>query len=171
MFEDKTTANLKAQVLSEINQAVGISTMAGSYADATAGPLCLVVSGFYQVVRAVPSMLFVDPSSGIFLDLVGGDYFNLTRRPGTRARCSVTFTGTPGTAINAGTAFLTNTGLEFILQTGVTIGSDGSAVGELEAAQVGSQYNIGPNTLTRMYVNIPGLSSYANSQAEGGTDT
>ena len=171
MFEDKTTANLKAQVLSEINQAVGISTMAGSYADATAGPLCLVVSGFYQVVRAVPSMLFVDPSSGIFLDLVGGDYFNLTRREGTRARCSVTFTGTPGTAINAGTAFLTNTGLEFILQTGVTIGSDGSAVGELEAAQVGSQYNIGPNTLTRMYVNIPGLSSYANAQAEGGTDT
>ena len=145
--------------------------MAGSYADATAGPLCLVVSGFYQVVRAVPSMLFVDPSSGIFLDLVGGDYFNLTRREGTRARCSVTFTGTPGTAINAGTAFLTNTGLEFILQTGVTIGSDGSAVGELEAAQVGSQYNIGPNTLTRMYVNIPGLSSYANAHAEGGTDT
>ena len=64
MFEDKTTANLKAQVLSEINQAVGISTMAGSYADATAGPLCLVVSGFYQVVRAVPSQQRDFPGPG-----------------------------------------------------------------------------------------------------------
>lgn len=30
-------------------------------------------------------MLFVDPGSGIFLDLVGRDYFNLTRREGTKA--------------------------------------------------------------------------------------
>ena len=50
MFEDKTTAALKAQVLSEIDPTVGISTMAGSYADAVAGPLCRQVSELYNSV-------------------------------------------------------------------------------------------------------------------------
>lgn len=170
MFENKTTADLKAQVLSEIDPTVGISTMAGSYADAVAGPLCRQVSEFYKTLPGVLSMLFVDPGSGIFLDLVGRDYFNLTRREGTKARCSVTFTGTAGTVISAGTAFLTATGLEFSLLAGVTIGSGGTAVGELEAAQVGGAYNIAPNTLTRMYVNLPGLTGHENGQGEGGTD-
>ena len=170
MFEDKTTAALKAQVLSEIDPTVGISTMAGSYADAVAGPLCRQVSEFYKTLPGVLSMLFVDPGSGIFLDLVGRDYFNLTRREGTKARGSVTFTGTAGTVISAGTAFLTATGLEFTLLAGVTIGGGGTAVGELEAAQVGGAYNIAPNTLTRMYINLPGLTGYENGQGEGGTD-
>lgn len=171
MFEDMTTQKLKEQVLSEIQPALGISTMAGSFADAVAGPLCRQVSGFYQVVRAVPSMLFVDPSSGVFLDLVGGDYFNLTRRAGTKARCSVTFTGAAGTVIRAGTRFLTGTGLEFYLLSSVTIGSGGTAVGELEAAEEGSAYNIAPGSLSKMYVNLVGLDGFSNDQAQGGTDT
>ena len=170
MFEEKTTAALKEQVLEEIGPAVGVSTMAGSYADATVGPLCRQVSEFYKTLPGVLAMLFVDPSSGIFLDLVGRDYFNLTRREGTKARCSVTLTGTAGTTVNAGTAFLTATGLEFALLSAVTIGSGGSATGELEAAEVGSAYNIAPGTLTQMYVNLPGLTGYENGQAEGGTD-
>lgn len=171
MFEDKTTAALKAQVLAEIDPAVGVSTMAGSFADAAVGPLCRQVSEFYKTLPGVLAMLFVDSSSGIFLDLVGRDYFNLTRREGTRARCSVTFTGTAGTVINAGTAFLTSTGLEFDLVSTVTIGSGGTAVGELEAEEAGSAYNIAPGTLVRMYVNLPGLTGYENGLAEGGTDT
>ena len=170
MFEDKTTAKLKEQVLAEISPAAGISTMAGSYADATVGPLCQMVSQFYKTLPGVLSMIFVDPTSGIFLDLVGRDYLQLSRRPGTRARCAVTFTGTPGTVLRAGTAFLTATGLELDLLASVTIGSDGSAVGELEAAEVGSAYNIGPGSLVKMYVNIPGLTAYSNQQADGGTD-
>ena len=170
MFEDRTTENLKREVLAEIDPAAGISTMAGSFADAAAGPLCRKVSEFYKTLPGVLSMLFVDPSSGPFLDLVGRDYFNLTRREGTKARCSVALTGTPGTMVPSGTVFLTATGLEFVLQAWETIGSSGTAQGELEAAQAGSQYNIAPNTLAKMYVNIAGLSGYANGQGEGGTD-
>ena len=170
MFEDRTTENLKREVLAEIDPAAGISTMAGSFADAAAGPLCRKVSEFYETLPGVLSMLFVDPSSGPFLDLVGRDYFNLTRREGTKARCSVALTGTPGTMVPSGTVFLTATGLEFVLQAWETIGSSGTAQGELEAAQAGSQYNIAPNTLAKMYVNIAGLSGYANGQGEGGTD-
>lgn len=115
-------------------------------------------------------MLFVDESSGRFLDLVGGDYFDLTRREGTKARCSVTLTGKAGTVVNAGTVFLTAEGLEFVLLSAVTIGAAGTALGELEAAEVGSAYNIQPDSLTQMYVNLTGLERYENSQGEGGTD-
>lgn len=171
MFEDKTTAVLKQETLAEIDPAVGVSTMAGSYADATVGPLCRQVSRVYQALPAVLSMLFIDESSGPFIDLVAQDYHNLTRRTGTKARCGVTLTGKAGTVLPAGTAFLTATGLQFLLLYSVTIGSAGTAVGELEAAQEGSVYNIAPGSLTKMYVNVAGLESYVNTQGEGGTDT
>ena len=170
MFEDRTTENLKKETLAEIEPATGVSSMAGSYADATVGPLCQAVSRLYKALPGVLSMLFVDESSGRFLDLVGGDYFDLTRREGTKARCSVTLTGKAGTVVNAGTVFLTAEGLEFVLLSAVTIGAAGTALGELEAAEVGSAYNIQPDSLTQMYVNLTGLERYENSQGEGGTD-
>ena len=150
MFEDRTTENLKKETLAEIEPATGVSSMAGSYADATVGPLCQAVSRLYKALPGVLSMLFVDESSGRFLDLVGGDYFDLTRREGTKARCSVTLTGKAGTVVNAGTVFLTAEGLEFVLLSAVTIGAAGTALGELEAAEVGSAYNIQPDSLTQM---------------------
>lgn len=171
MFEDRTTENLKREVLAELDPALGISTMAGSYTDGVVGPICRAVSQVYQALPAVVSMLFVDESSGRFLDLVGQDYHNLTRRTGTKARCGVTLTGKAGTLVPAGTIFLTATGLQFVLQSSVTIGSAGTAVGELEAAEEGSAYNIAPGTLSKMYVNVSGLESYVNTQGEGGTDT
>ena len=36
--------------------------------------------------------------------------------------------------------------------------------------EVGSAYNIQPDSLTQMYVNLTGLERYENSQGEGGTD-
>ena len=71
MFEDRTTENLKKETLAEIEPATGVSSMAGSYADATVGPLCQAVSRLYKALPGVLSMLFVDESSGRFLDLVG----------------------------------------------------------------------------------------------------
>lgn len=170
MFEDRTTENLKRETLAEIDPAVGISTMAGSYADGTVGPLCRQVSRFYQTLPAVLSMLFIDESSGPFIDLVARDYHNLSRREGTKARCKAAFTGKAGTALPAGTIFLTATGLQFMLLSAVTLDAAGTAVGELEAAEVGSAYNIAPGTLTKMYVNIAGLKGYTNDQGEGGSD-
>ena len=146
MFEDRTTENLKKETLAEIEPATGVSSMAGSYADATVGPLCQAVSRLYKALPGVLSMLFVDESSGRFLDLVGGDYFDLTRREGTKARCSVTLTGKAGTVVNAGTVFLTAEGLEFVLLSAVTIGAAGTALGELEAAAMSTARGRGAQT-------------------------
>lgn len=170
MFEDRTQANIKSEILTQMAENNQISTMAGSYADATAGAAAYLISEMYQAMAAVPSMLFVDETSGPYIDLVGETYFNITRRPGTRAQCSVTLGGIPGTVIPQGTVFLTATGLEFLSLDGVTIPDGGTEETTLQAGAVGSGYNIPAAQLTKMYVNIAGLTSYVNEEATGGTD-
>lgn len=170
MFEDRTTEQLKKEALEEISPGLGISTMAGSYADAVTGPLAQAVSRLYQALPAVLSMLFIDPGSGPFIDLVARDYHNLQRREGTRARCNIVLTGTAGTVIPAGTVFLTAAGLQFFLLEAVAFPLSGSAVGTLEAAQDGSAYNVPPGAIDRMFVNLSGLERYENTQGDGGTD-
>lgn len=170
MFEDRTTEQIKKEALEEITPGLGISTMAGSYADAVVGPLAQAVSRLYQALPAVLSMLFIDPGSGPFIDLVAQDYHSLVRREGTRARCNIVFTGKGGTVIPAGTVFLTAAGLQFSLLETVAIPLSGSAVGMLEAVQEGAAYNVPPGTVDRMFVNLSGLDSYENTQGAGGTD-
>lgn len=170
MFEDRTTEQIKKEALDEITPGLGISTMAGSYADAVVGPLAQAVSRLYQALPAVLSMLFIDPGSGPFIDLVARDYHDLQRREGTKARCGIVLTGKSGTVIPAGTVFLTAAGLQFSLLERVIIPLSGSAAGTLEAAAEGAEYNIPPGAIDRMFVNLPGLDSYTNEQGEGGTD-
>lgn len=171
MFEDRTQEQIKAEMLADIDQETGLSSMAGSYADATVGAAARQISEFYQALPAVVSMLFVDETSGGYLDLVGQTYFNITRRPGTKARCGIALTGSAGAVIPEGTLFLTATGLQFALMESVTIPEGGTANGVLEAAQEGADYNVGPGAIVSMFVNLPGLTSFSNQQASGGTDT
>lgn len=170
MFEDRTTEQIKKEVLEKISPSLGISTMAGSYADAVVGPLAQTVSRLYQALPAVLSMLFIDPGSGPFIDLVAQDYHNLRRREGTKARCNIVLSGKGGTVIPAGTVFLTAAGLQFSLLEAVAIPLSGSAMGMLEAVQDGAAYNVPPGAIDRMFVNLSGLDSYENTQGVGGTD-
>lgn len=171
MFEDRTQANIKAEALALLSPAAGVSALAGSYADATLGAMAGQLSELYQVLPAVVSMLFVDEYSGPYIDLVGSTYFNITRRPGTKARCDLTLNGDAGTTLPAGTVFLTRSGLEFLLVEDVTISQTGKGTGILEAAETGAAYNVGEGEINRMYINAVGLSSYTNGEAQGGTDT
>lgn len=169
MFEDRTPEALRAEMLEDIQQSQGVTAMAGGFADGVIAPAAEQMSQLYQALRAVPGMLFVDESSGGYIDLVGRQYYNITRRGGTRAVCTMTFTGTAGLTIPQGTAFLTAGGLAFALTEGVTLDGSGGT-GTLEAEAAGSAYNIDAGTLTRMYVNLPGLTGYHNEAAAGGTD-
>lgn len=170
MYENMTPEAIKAAILAAIDQSQGLSSMAGGFADGVAGPVSEEISKCYMALNGVPSMLFVDEGSGGYIDLVGAQYFNLTRRPGTRAYCSISFTGTPGLAIPQGTAFLTAGGLGFSLLAAVTLGAAGTGEGRLEADQEGSAYNVEAGAVNRMYVNLPGLTGFSNGAASGGTD-
>lgn len=171
MFDtEHTPEKLKEQLLSSIAPESGLSAMEGGFADAMAGPVAEAMSEIYQDIAAVPYMLFPDETSGPYLDQLGSTYFNITRRPGTKATAKITLTGKVGLTIPAGTVFLTADGLEFQLMESVSLPFGGTSTGRVEAAEVGTAYNIGAGQLVRMYVNLSGLTSYTNDPATGGTD-
>lgn len=170
MYEAQTPEAIKARMLAEIKEGRGLSSMAGGFADGVVGPVAEEMSDVYLSLDAVPDMLFVDEDSGDYIDKVGRQYYNITRREGTRASCAIAFTGTPGLAIPQGTAFLTAGGLRFALLEQVTLDSDGTGAGRLEAAEAGAAYNVDAGAVNRMYVNLAGLTSYVNEAATGGTD-
>ena len=170
MYEDKTPEAIKAEILAAIRQSQGLSAMAGGFADGVAGPVAEQLSEAYRALEGVPSMLVVDESSGGYIDLVGGQYYNITRREGTRAYCDISFSGTPGLVIPKGTAFLTAGGLSYALMAAVALGPEGTGRGRLEAAEAGSAYNVEAGAIDRMYVNLTGLTDYHSEAAAGGTD-
>lgn len=170
MYEDKTPEAIKAEILAAIRQSQGLSAMAGGFADGVAGPVAEQLSEAYRALEGVTSMLFVDESSGGYIDLVGGQYYSITRREGTRAYCDISFSGTPGLVIPKGTAFLTAGGLSYALMAAVALGPEGTGRGRLEAAEAGSAYNVEAGAIDRMYVNLTGLTDYHSEAAAGGTD-
>lgn len=111
---------------------------------------------------------YVNEDSGIWLD-EAAKLKGMSRRQGTKATALIHFVGKDGTSIPAGTLFYTAAGLEFILAADVVI-SDGAAEGVLEAAEVGSVYNVAAGEIEQIYRNISGVESYTNDQALGGTD-
>ena len=170
MYEDKTPEAIKAEILAAIRQSQGLSAMAGGFADGVAGPVSEQLSEAYRTLEGVPSMLFSDASSGGYIDLVGGQYYNIVRREGTRAYCDIDFNGAPGLVIPQGTAFLTAGGLSYALMAAVALGPEGTGRGRLEAAEAGSAYNVEAGAIDRMYVNLTGLTDYHSEAAAGGTD-
>lgn len=171
MFDDRTPEQIKREALAEISPAVGISTLEGSFADAVTGPLAFQISQLYRALPAVVSMLFIDASSGQFIDKVAEDYHGLSRHPGTKARCVLSMTGQAGTRVEAGTVFLTAEGLRFVLLEPANLPARGAALGTLEAEETGAAYNVPAGAITRMLVNTVGLETYENTPGKGGTDT
>lgn len=165
-----TPEAIKQTILSAIRSGQGLSAMAGGFADGVAGPVAVEMSKLYMALDAVPSMVLLDESSGPFIELVGEQYWGITRRPGTRAYCTINFSGTPGYTVPAGTQFLTAQGLSFSLVADEELDNHGIGSGQLEADQVGSAYNVAAGAIVRMYVNLPGLNTYTSRAAQGGTD-
>ena len=170
MYEAQTPEAIKARMLAEIRESQGLSSMAGGFADGVVGPVSEEMSDVYISLDAVPAMLFVDEHSGGYIDKVGGQYYNIVRRAGTKASCTISFAGTPGLVIAQGTQFLTAGGLAFMLADDVTLDSSGTGTGHLEAGGVGAAYNVDAGAIDRMYINLAGLTSYTNQAAAGGTD-
>ncbi|MEA4955757.1 MAG: baseplate J/gp47 family protein [Pseudoflavonifractor sp.] len=167
MFDDVTPESLRAAILA--NLADTWQTREGSFAANLAAPAAMELWKFYQALSGMVGMFYVDESSGGYIDLAAGT-FGLTRKAGVNAAASMTFTGTAGTVIPAGTAFLTEGGVEFDLLEAVTLDAAGAGAGTARAAEAGESGNVSAGSLTRMIVTISGLNSWTNGAASGGVD-
>ena len=123
-----------------------------------------------QALRAQVPISFVDETSGRFIDKNAAGY-GITRKPGTVASVLLTFTGSAGTTIPAGTLCVTQDGLGFATDEALTLGESGSGTVTATADAVGTAYNVPTGAIISMQQAVSGVTSLTNEEAAaGGTD-
>ena len=166
MFEEITIENIKQRILGRLENQ--LQTREGSYTNDVVSAAAAEICECYHAMDALVPAFYIDESSGAYIDRQAATV-GVTRKPGTMASCTITFTGDKGAVVPAGAQFYTATGLAFDLQQEVTItGSTGH--GTLKAVDVGDEYNIGSGEITSTLRNYPGIKSYTNESADGGSD-
>jgi len=171
IYDEVTPESIKREMLSELKESgAAIDVREGSYSD------ILISQAAYQnwkLYQKIPELLLAavpDETSGHYIDAKASDV-GMSRTKGTKATVQVKFSGMDGVGIPEGTAlYVPGSGLRFTTTAAVTI-AGGAAVVAAEASEIGADYNVGPNTVTSMSINITGVSNVTNPEgATGGTD-
>ena len=158
------------EILQSIKQQLAVSnldTQEGSYTDTLIRAVAMELAADYFDHDALIPIAFVDESSGIYIDRRCAEY-GITRKPGTKATATVTFAGSDGTTVPAGTAVQTAEGLVFTTDEAVTV-ADGIAAAAATAQETGSLYNVDENAITTLQ-NSVGVTIQSSTAAQGGTD-
>ncbi len=166
IFDGVTQESIKQEILDAYEGT--LDTREGSFVDLLISPLAWELYKAYMDLQAVPSMIYPDETSGLYLD-ADGARLGIYRRAGTQAEATVTLNGTDGLTVPAGTAFLTEDGREYRLAEDVTL-TGGTARGTLRALEEGAAYNTPAGTILRLSSALPGLTGFQAGEAAGGTD-
>lgn len=167
MYEDETQEAIKARILGSMTS--DVSKIEGSYTDSMVGPVSAELSKVYGSMNAVIPIAFIDETSGSYIDKRCAE-IGMYRKAGKAAAVTLSFTGSDGTAVPAGSIFLTASGLEFSTLADAVI-SGGTASAAATAADVGAAYNVAAGSIISQYNSIAGLTGVTNpSAAEGGVD-
>jgi len=167
VFEDITVEGIKSDMLARLTNS-DLQTREGSFANDVLSAAALEIYNLYHSMDALIPMFYLDETSGEYIDKQAA-VFGLTRKAGTLAACTITFTGSDGSTVPAGAVYYTQAGLAFTLDADATI-TAGTATGTLTAAEVGDAYNIGAGEIVTALQNYSGVTGYANGAATGGTD-
>lgn len=123
----------------------------------------------WDMAESLYHSAYLDYCSGDQLDKVCA-LLGITRKSATKAIGVVTFTGTGGTVVSAGTKVTTSTGIEFSTDSEVTL-DGGTADANITANEAGVDGNVAANTITILQDPIFGIDSVNNAVAtSGGTD-
>jgi len=165
MYEDLTPEFIKSDILEKVNKS---DTREGSYANTLISPAAYEMWKVYQSLDSVIPMVFVDETSGKFIDKNAAVY-GIARKPGKQAEATMAFHGTNGTTIVKGKVFLTEDSRQYTLDDDVTI-AGGSGAGSVTALEVGERYNAPAGAIFRQLVNQSGVESVVSEAAVGGAD-
>jgi uncharacterized phage protein gp47/JayE len=165
MYEGLTPEYIKSDILDGLALA---DTREGSYTNLLVSPVAYEIWKLYKALDAVVPMVYVDETSGIYIDMRAAEY-GVTRKAGTKATAAAAFEGMDGTAIAKGKVFMTADSLQYTLDETVTI-SGGEAAGRLTATEIGEKYNAPAGAIFRQVNNQTGITAVISGAAEGGAD-
>lgn len=161
-----TEEDVKTAILSRLT--TNLQTREGSFVNDVISGMAIEITNVLHSMAALLPMFYVDETSGKYIDRRAGD-LGLTRKPGTKATCPMTFSGEDGASIPSGTLFYTTGGLTYTLDEEITL-LEGTATGTLTADDVGVAYNVGAGEVNQTIKNYDGITAYTNGAATGGTD-
>lgn len=169
-FDSLTPESIQDMLRAFLSDELGLYTGEGSLLQIILAPGAYVFWEGLQALRAQVPISFVDETSGRFIDKNAAGY-GITRKPGTAASVLLTFTGSVGTTIPAGTLCVTQDGLGFAIDEALTLGEDGRGTVTATADAVGTAYNVPAGAIVSMQQAVSGVTSLTNEEAAaGGTD-
>lgn len=169
-FDSLTPEGIQDMLRAFLSDELGLSTAEGSLLQIILAPGAYVFWEGLQALRAQVPISFVDETSGRFIDKNAAGY-GITRKPGTAASVLLTFTGSAGTTISAGTLCVTQDGLGFATDEAFTLDESGSGTVTATADAVGTAYNVPAGAIISMQQAVSGVTSLTNEEAAaGGTD-
>ena len=170
-YDELTPEAIKADMLSSLEfEGADVSIREGSYANTLVSVAAYQLFKLYQLIPGILTMVFPDATSGEYIDKNAAQV-GMVRAAGKKATVEITFTGSDGTFLPAGTAlYAPESGLRYLTTEDATI-VGGVATALAEAAEVGVDYNLPAGYITSMYINVAGIISVNNlSAATGGVD-
>lgn len=169
-FDSLTPEGVQDMLRAFIEDELGLSTAEGTLLQIILAPGAYVFWEGLQALRAQVPISFVDETSGSFIDKDAAGY-GITRKPGTAASVTLTFTGAAGTTIPAGTLCVTQDGLGFGTDEDLTLGENGRGTVTATADAVGTAYNVPAGAIVSTQQAVSGVTSLVNeAAAAGGTD-
>lgn len=169
-FDSLTPESIQDMLRAFLSDELGLSTAEGTLLQIILAPGAYVFWEGLQALRAQVPISFVDETSGRFIDKNAAGY-GITRKPGTVASVLLTFTGSAGTTIPAGTLCVTQDGLGFATDEALTLGESGSGTITATADAVGTAYNVPADAIVSMQQAVSGVTALTNEEAAaGGTD-
>lgn len=168
-YEDQTFAAILARMLAASPD--DIDKRQGSVTNDLLSPAAIELSRAYVELDTVIKLGFADTTSGEYLDMRAQEY-GLTRKPSVKAAGSVTFAGTDGTVIPAGTLISTggDNPVYFVTNVDATV-SGGSVTTAATAQEGGANGNVGAGAINTLLGDLVGVVSVTNgANFEGGVD-
>lgn len=141
---DRINSDVKAQLPASNPQ------LRTSYYGSLIYAFALRIFDIYQKISIMISQFFPNTATDVYLERWGALY-NITRNPATGATGAITFSGTDGTAIAAGTALQSLTGIEYTTDSLATISTQSvnvssmSRVGSLVTVNFSSAHGLASN--------------------------
>ena len=166
MYEHITPESIEESILEAITQ---FDTREGSFARTLIAPAAYEIWKGYTAVEGIPDMILINENSGEYIDKKAAD-FGIIRKEGVKASAQITLYGQPGTVAPAGKVFLTEDGLEYILDLQLVIPLEGTVSGTLTAQNEGTVYNVSAGAISVQQSPLFGMTSFACGAASGGVD-
>ena len=169
-FDSMTPERVQEMLRAFIEDDLGLYAGEGGLINIILAPGAYVFWEGLQALRAQVPISFVDETSGSFIDRDAASY-GITRKPGTKAAVALTFTGSAGAVVPAGTMCVTADGLGFVTDTELTISENGSSTVDATADAVGEVYNVPAGAVRSTQEAVSGITAVQNEKpAAGGTD-